>query len=101
MPIQKRLRGLDGLRGIAVLAVMAYHYDEQRAHYGLLGVEMFFVISGFVILMTMEKTNSLFAFVWHRAARLYPAYLLSVGLAGSILLMQHQTTLPIVAVNAT
>jgi peptidoglycan/LPS O-acetylase OafA/YrhL len=49
MVMQKRLRGLDGLRGMAVLGVVAYHYDEQRAYYGLLGVELFFIISGFVI----------------------------------------------------
>jgi peptidoglycan/LPS O-acetylase OafA/YrhL len=40
MAMQKRLRGLDGFRGIAVFAVVAYHYEEQRAYYGLLGVEL-------------------------------------------------------------
>jgi peptidoglycan/LPS O-acetylase OafA/YrhL len=97
----RRLRGLDGLRGIAALGVVAYHYDENDYYYGLLGVELFFVISGFVILMSLEKANSLAEFALHRAARLYPAYWLSVLVAGGFLMTAGRTSIEIVLVNAT
>lgn len=96
-----RLRGLDGLRGIAALAVVAYHYNDIRVYYGLLGVELFFVISGFVILMTLERVGSVAEFALHRFARLYPAYWVSVAVAGCFLLLTHQTTFEVVAINAT
>ena len=97
----RRLQGLDGLRGIAALGVVAYHYDENDFYYGLLGVELFFVISGFVILMSLEKANSLAEFALHRAARLYPAYWLSVFVAGGFLLAAGRTSIETVLVNAT
>ena len=40
---------LDGLRAIAILAVLAFHSDNTWLSGGFLGVEIFFVISGFII----------------------------------------------------
>ncbi|GAA1883382.1 acyltransferase family protein [Streptantibioticus ferralitis] len=89
-----RLRPLDGLRLIAALSVCAYHYagrggDITRAwgasphklfpslagpaSYGCLGVQLFFVISGFVICMS-GWGRSLTSFAASRAGRLLPAY---------------------------
>ena len=51
-PIQRNQRympGLDGLRALAVLAVIAYHLGLGWAPGGLLGVGMFFTLSGYLI----------------------------------------------------
>ena len=97
----RRLRALDGLRGMAALGVVAYHYFDKPAYYGLLGVELFFVISGFVILMTLERVPSVPQFALGRIARLYPAYWLSVAVAGLFLWFTGQTTGQAVLLNAT
>jgi peptidoglycan/LPS O-acetylase OafA/YrhL len=86
-----RLAALDGLRLIAALAVATYHYTVSWridgssppeyflptfAHvsiYGFLGVELFFLISGFVICMS-SWGRGLGEFFTSRVSRLYPAY---------------------------
>lgn len=73
---------LDGLRGVAVLAVVAYHLEPDRVPGGFLGVEAFFTLSGFLItsLLLAEHAEtgriSLPAFWARRARRLLPALLL-------------------------
>lgn len=72
---------LDGIRALAVLAVTAYHYNYSWARGGFLGVDTFFVLSGFLIttLLVLEfrRTSSirLTAFWARRARRLLPALL--------------------------
>ncbi|MFK7919709.1 MAG: acyltransferase family protein [Ilumatobacter sp.] len=73
------LPGLDGLRALAVIAVMIYHANSNWLPGGFLGVEMFFVISGYLItlLIIAERertyTFSLLDFWKRRARRLLPA----------------------------
>jgi peptidoglycan/LPS O-acetylase OafA/YrhL len=73
------LPGLDGIRAIAVLAVMAYHLDSGWAPGGLLGVQVFFVLSGYLItdLLVAEYRRhqgiGLKQFWIRRARRLLPA----------------------------
>jgi len=73
------LPALDGLRAFAVLAVMLYHGDVTWARGGFLGVDVFFVLSGFLItsllLTEYQRWNGidLFAFWVRRARRLLPA----------------------------
>ncbi|MBC8159722.1 MAG: acetyltransferase [Roseiflexaceae bacterium] len=79
---QRYLPALDGLRAIAVLGVLLYHLDLPFARGGFLGVEVFFVISGFLIttLLHTEWQSSgrirFGRFLLRRARRLLPALLL-------------------------
>ncbi len=71
--------GLDGLRGFAVLAVIAFHLWPNRVPGGFLGVDVFFVISGFLITTLLLREHhrtghvDLPAFWVRRARRLLPA----------------------------
>ncbi len=73
------LPGLDGLRALAVVAVIVYHANSSWLHGGFLGVEVFFVISGYLItlLVIAEHERSgrvaLGQFWLRRARRLLPA----------------------------
>jgi len=85
----ERVREIDLLRFLAALAVVFFHYSfrgyiAQRtvmpypllapvAKYGLYGVELFFLISGFVILMTASSGDAR-KFIVSRVVRLYPAF---------------------------
>jgi peptidoglycan/LPS O-acetylase OafA/YrhL len=71
--------GLDGMRALAVVAVMVYHANYSWLPGGFLGVEVFFVISGYLITLVLigehERTGrvSLRHFYVRRARRLLPA----------------------------
>ncbi|MGV1004409.1 MAG: acyltransferase family protein [Candidatus Nanopelagicales bacterium] len=84
------LVGLDGLRAIAVLAVIVYHAGATWLPGGFLGVDVFFVLSGFLItsLLLIELDSrgrvDLGRFYLRRARRLLPA-LLAVLLFSAIL----------------
>ncbi|MGD0765697.1 MAG: acyltransferase, partial [Dehalococcoidia bacterium] len=80
--------GLDGIRALAVAAVLAYHADFPWARGGFLGVDAFFVLSGYLIttiLLTEWNARGgigLLAFWTRRARRLLPAlYLMLIGVA--------------------
>lgn len=85
-----RIKFLDGLRGVAIAMVVFFHayarwpellvygakYAEfPVAKYGWLGVELFFMISGYVIYLTVEKCKSMGEFMGRRWLRLFPAML--------------------------
>jgi peptidoglycan/LPS O-acetylase OafA/YrhL len=79
---------LDGIRALAVAAVLAFHADMPWARGGFLGVDAFFVLSGFLItsLLLVEWRRSesinLLAFWARRARRLLPAlFLMLLGVA--------------------
>lgn len=75
----RQLPGLDGLRAIAVIAVIVYHLNASWLPGGFLGVDVFFVISGYLItsllLAEFERTDdvALGHFLARRARRLLPA----------------------------
>jgi len=74
-----KLDSIQGLRALAVLLVIAYHYGFPVKN-GFVGVDVFFVISGFVITQSLmrNRTNSkrqdLINFYIKRIARLFPAF---------------------------
>lgn len=80
------LPGLDGLRALAVLAVLFYHADTTWLPGGFLGVDVFFVISGYLItsLLLVEwrdhRRIDLPAFWLRRARRLLPALFVLIAL---------------------
>ena len=70
--------GLDGLRALAVIAVIAYHLDIPWVPGGFLGVDMFFILSGYLVtdlLLTQRSTQGLHLgrFWFRRFRRLIPA----------------------------
>lgn len=80
---------IDGLRAIAILAVLGFHASSSLLPGGFCGVDIFFVISGFLITGIIQKDLrsgrfSFRQFYTRRARRLFPA--LSVVLLASILL---------------
>jgi len=74
-----RIPGLDGLRGVAILCVLAVHTTPPVLESGFFGVDIFFVLSGFLIttllLREMDRTGTidLRQFYLRRAARILPA----------------------------
>ena len=79
-----RLAGLDGLRAVAITAVLLFHLDPSWLPGGFLGVDVFFVVSGFLIttLLVRERTATgridLPGFWARRARRLLPALVVCV-----------------------
>ena len=76
----KRIQELDALRGLAALMVVFFHFTLHRSEAGFgfklgtTGVDLFFIISGFVISMSLNSAKDGLTFVINRAARLYPTY---------------------------
>ncbi len=92
-----RVVELDALRGLAALAVVGFHYTTQYEQFyghrpplpvsfgfGNYGVQLFFLISGFVIFMTLERTRSALDFVVSRFSRLFPAYWAAILLSAAV-----------------
>jgi peptidoglycan/LPS O-acetylase OafA/YrhL len=96
MGASHRIEALDGLRAVAVMGVVLYHYfvrfaatgdspalypygdicaEFPIAKYGFMGVQLFFVVSGFVIAMTLERCRTMSEFYLRRFARIWPPLL--------------------------
>ncbi len=77
---ETRYYELDALRGIAAVMVVLYHFTldygpaKQFFSFGNTGVDLFFIISGFVISLTIDNVSKGSHFVVNRVSRLYPAY---------------------------
>ena len=92
--------GIDGLRAIAVLAVIAYHSGITRFSGGFLGVEIFFVISGYLItalLLGEYESNQridIKRFWNRRARRLFPALIAYIGGATALAYLTARDVIP-------
>lgn len=99
----RRLETLDGLRCIAALMVLSYHFIARwttdkhgkalysygdslyeafpvSMHFGTFGVSLFFLISGFVIMMTLRNSSGLIEFAFRRMIRLWPTMIVCATL---------------------
>lgn len=99
----RRLDILDGLRGVGALLVVVFHAFGRWAEpnhpttlyphgnaltvlpvldlFGLIGIHLFFLISGFVIMMTLERSRGVVDFAGRRIARLWPAMIVCATLS--------------------
>lgn len=95
--MNQRYSELDAIRGIAALMVVLFHYTVRygqiygfpveplfRFETGQYGVQLFFMISGFVIFLTLDKTDYAVDFILSRFSRLYPAYWAAIILTFSV-----------------
>jgi peptidoglycan/LPS O-acetylase OafA/YrhL len=97
---QRYMPGLDGLRAIAVLAVIAYHLNPAWAPGGLLGVGVFFTLSGYLItdlLLGQQAATGrlqLGDFWLRRARRLLPALFLMLAVVVAWVTLLDRSLLP-------
>ena len=101
--VRGRIAELDGLRGIAILLVVSFHYInnqlagttnrighilEKATGFGWLGVDLFFILSGFLIggiLITNKESKNYFStFYVRRLVRIVPNYVLLLACYGII-----------------
>lgn len=88
----KKLSGIEAIRGFAAVYVFFHHLNPFRGtfieplfHFGQEAVILFFVISGFVIYLSATKEGQapgMRTYVVSRAVRIYPIFIVSLGLAG-------------------
>jgi peptidoglycan/LPS O-acetylase OafA/YrhL len=102
VPALRYAPGLDGVRALAVLAVFTYHLGTDQLVGGFIGVDVFFVLSGYLItsLLMVEVTRTttvcLRGFYERRARRLLPALvavLLTMGAIGAVWLPEQAARL--------
>ncbi len=82
-----RIKELDGIRGIAVLMVVLHHYfiwlRFTGSVYGWLGVDLFFILSGYLITSILlglrDKPRYFATFYTRRALRIFPPYIIAIS----------------------
>ncbi len=84
--IKKRSVSLDFIKGIAIIAVVLYHYGGAYAPYGYLGVDVFFVVGGFLLIKSLyrqfqEESFNYWKFIFRKLVRLWPLIILACILA--------------------
>jgi peptidoglycan/LPS O-acetylase OafA/YrhL len=104
-PEAARLGWLDALRGFAALTVVCFHLSPvvlgparhlaiyRHVDLGKYGVLLFFLVSGYVVPMSLERHGSLRRFWVGRLFRIYPAYLATIAVMG-LLVLAGVATLP-------
>jgi len=102
----KKIQNIQALRGVAVLSVVLFHlmtiekkYGGTKTflpdffYFGMFGVDLFFVISGFVMVVVtrgkFQNTKQAIRFLYHRASRIYPTYWVYSTLVLGVFLINH------------
>lgn len=86
----RHLRPLTGIRGFAALAIVIYHYqwyffEDEFFHFGYLGVDLFFILSGFILTHVHLYDDRILLYLQKRLARIYPVHLVTlIGLAAMV-----------------
>lgn len=91
-----RFVGLDGLRGVAAIVVLGAHVPDPALRAVIpgadLAVDLFFVLSGFVLAQAYERrlseSMSFFEFMKLRVVRLYPLYILGTAITGALIVLK-------------
>lgn len=114
----RRILELDALRGFAAIAVVLFHYTTRYQQlfghlaplpagcpWGEYGVDFFLMLSGFVILRSLDRTRQAGDFIVGRFARLYPAYWAAAAITFAVVtlwgLPGQEVSLRDAALNAT
>lgn len=95
---RRRIPGLDGLRAIAILAIVLYHMFPDTMRGGYLGVSLFFVLSGYLLAVTCMReyelrSYSVGRFYLKRIRRIYPALIVVLGVTLFLLWMFYPASL--------
>lgn len=97
---QQRFLELDALRGLAAILVVLFHCVLSAELWGSVfllgtaGVDLFFMISGFVILLSIQKVFSAKQFIINRFSRLYPTYWTVVSFTFLLIIAEFVFGLP-------
>ncbi|EIZ80615.1 acetyltransferase [Novosphingobium sp. Rr 2-17] len=94
-PWQGRYVTLDGMRGVAALAVALFHYNISQAPHGYLAVDFFFALSGFVLCRTYlprwQAGLGTWTFMKQRVIRLYPLFFVGIVVTTLSSISNHWT----------
>ena len=88
--------GIEAMRGIAVIAVIMYHFNADLIPSGFLGVDLFFIISGFIVTKSFYriKAKNIYGYLLHfysaRLKRVFPALIVFVFLTFILLVLMDQ-----------
>ena len=106
-----RVKQIDALRGIAAIIVTFFHLTGNSGlskttasygSYGWVGVQVFFVISGFVLPYSLHRSNynisNFFKFIVKRLIRIYPAYLAAIVIGIILAAVTHRELLSAYAI---
>jgi len=89
---REELPGLTGLRGLAAMSVLGFHFCWGFT-YGYLGVDVFFVLSGFILTYVYRDGVSAGSFLWARVARTIPTHIVATTAVGLGAMFWGQATL--------
>jgi peptidoglycan/LPS O-acetylase OafA/YrhL len=93
----RRIIELDAVRGMAALAILVFHLDNRLLPQGWLAVDLFMLLSGYLITSIVLKNgrskNFLLSFYWRRGVRIWPVYYLTLAAVFAVPVLFRQPVL--------